>query len=1009
MRPPEWRVRGECTTCGTAHHGFDVICVRCTMRAPFACALPGTCLCTICNLAFRIQCRNALGPFGCGSVATTPEPQVRALDQDRDRAILAMVAARVGCAALGRAMRTTKASNPHAPRRVRERQLEDARSGLLEAGADPNSPFCLGLAAHLAGYPLPSVPDKRTLATPVRAWKEQSLVQPWEPPSVQPSVLPSEQPSEQPSGQPSRQPSGQHSGQHSVHHSGPHSETPSGQPSGQPSEQPSEQPTEPPSELPTVKPSVRHSAQPSLAMPIVTSSARRRARRFTLSLARPSATRAAQASAPSATRAAQASAPSAQRAAPPSARRAAQASAQASTQRAAQASAPHSTQRAAQASAPQSTQRAAQASAPQSAQRAAQASAPPSARRPAQASAPQSAQRAAQASAPPAEPQPAQRATQASATPTARQSAQRAAQASVQRAAGRSTRQSAQPSDHPSAKRVRKRAAPPSHQLVTQCAVRLTSGPSVLLPSTSTWSAWAAWFMSVDTVPTLTQAREVAVAIAPVRAHASTESPTEPRGAAVESYGAGEASQRVPRHSVLSSLSQSLVKVSATLDTSVPARGVGAATGRTSTGHSNPPGDAPSDKCTSEASRVQRAAPTGPPSIGPSGVPIAESSAWSSGQTLAAKSTVGGAAPSTDTNAPGAATSQHLRVSLGVAGAEMLCQPSADASCNCAFGLILDGYTESGTSALGTSTSLNIGMEPGRRSRPPPTPGVGRPIPLYREVDALQCAELIDRPMFHAVRFGGFLPNVDHFIPKQYTLGTQYGLRREIQLKLQRSRETDESKSERGFHSTLWACPERTGAGWLTDDSHPGLGAPRRVQHAVSEERHGTHMPTGPMGLLAPLRGQCAAGDERVETLPTLRTVVGNGFDPASLEPLWRVRRLATLRAVVGNGFDPASSDSLRRVRRLALLRADVDKGFDSESSEPLRRGRLACWATLRAVVGDCSLRWGQACRSIEPRKRPSAQNPSDGLTKYLTGVPFPNGTARLLGHAVSFPEVPES
>ena len=54
-------------------------------------------------------------------------------------------------------------------------------------------------------------------------------------------------------------------------------------------------------------------------------------------------------------------------------------------------------------------------------------------------------------------------------------------------------------------------------------------------------------------------------------------------------------------------------------------------------------------------------------------------------------------------------------------------------------------------------------------------------------------------------------------------------------------------------------------------------------------------------------------------------------------------------------------------------------------------------------------LRWGQACRSIEPRKRPSAQNPSDGLTKCLTGRPFLNGRARLLGHAVPFPEVPES
>jgi hypothetical protein len=44
-----------------------------------------------------------------------------------------------------------------------------------------------------------------------------------------------------------------------------------------------------------------------------------------------------------------------------------------------------------------------------------------------------------------------------------------------------------------------------------------------------------------------------------------------------------------------------------------------------------------------------------------------------------------------------------------------------------------------------------------------------------------------------------------------------------------------------------------------------------------------------------------------------------------------------------------------------------------------------------------------------KPRKRPSAQNLSDGLTKCLTGVPFLDGRARLLGHAVPFPEAPGS
>ena len=69
------------------------------------------------------------------------------------------------------------------------------------------------------------------------------------------------------------------------------------------------------------------------------------------------------------------------------------------------------------------------------------------------------------------------------------------------------------------------------------------------------------------------------------------------------------------------------------------------------------------------------------------------------------------------------------------------------------------------------------------------------------------------------------------------------------------------------------------------------------------------------------------------------------------------------------------------------------------------RLAKSSRWMAVRYTM----LRWGQACRSIEPRKRPSAQNPSDGLTKCLTGVPFLNGRARLLGHAVPFPEAPGS
>jgi hypothetical protein len=84
------------------------------------------------------------------------------------------------------------------------------------------------------------------------------------------------------------------------------------------------------------------------------------------------------------------------------------------------------------------------------------------------------------------------------------------------------------------------------------------------------------------------------------------------------------------------------------------------------------------------------------------------------------------------------------------------------------------------------------------------------------------------------------------------------------------------------------------------------------------------------------------------------------------------------------------------------VFHLDAQAVLDGTSCERLAKGSR--WMAMRYAM----LRLGQACRSIEARKRPSAQSPSDGLTKFLTGVPFLNGRARLLGHAVPFPETPE-
>ncbi len=61
-----WWRRWQCYTCGVARQGFNILCTECTMHEPVARVLPFTKVCTICTLAFRVQCLNARGLSAAG-------------------------------------------------------------------------------------------------------------------------------------------------------------------------------------------------------------------------------------------------------------------------------------------------------------------------------------------------------------------------------------------------------------------------------------------------------------------------------------------------------------------------------------------------------------------------------------------------------------------------------------------------------------------------------------------------------------------------------------------------------------------------------------------------------------------------------------------------------------------------------------------------------------------------------------------------------------------------------
>jgi hypothetical protein len=79
-------------------------------------------------------------------------------------------------------------------------------------------------------------------------------------------------------------------------------------------------------------------------------------------------------------------------------------------------------------------------------------------------------------------------------------------------------------------------------------------------------------------------------------------------------------------------------------------------------------------------------------------------------------------------------------------------------------------------------------------------------------------------------------------------------------------------------------------------------------------------------------------------------------------------------------------------------LYLDAQAVLDGTNCE--RLAKASRWMAMRYVM----LRWGIACGTISPRKLLTAMNPADGLTKCLTGKPFENGRARLLGLPVPHP-----
>ena len=83
------------------------------------------------------------------------------------------------------------------------------------------------------------------------------------------------------------------------------------------------------------------------------------------------------------------------------------------------------------------------------------------------------------------------------------------------------------------------------------------------------------------------------------------------------------------------------------------------------------------------------------------------------------------------------------------------------------------------------------------------------------------------------------------------------------------------------------------------------------------------------------------------------------------------------------------------RPTRFYLDANSVLDGYECE-----RLTKATRWMAMRYAM----IRWGTACRTILPTKLPSADNPSDGFTKCLTGARFVSARAFLLGYPTSDP-----
>ena len=127
-------------------------------------------------------------------------------------------------------------------------------------------------------------------------------------------------------------------------------------------------------------------------------------------------------------------------------------------------------------------------------------------------------------------------------------------------------------------------------------------------------------------------------------------------------------------------------------------------------------------------------------------------------------------------------------------------------------------------------------------------------------------------------------------------------------------------------------------------------------------------------------------------------------------------------RCVASLAGDDSSAAAELRLATLAykyvivarFLQCELDVGAAPAEPTPLylaaqavldgtnceRLAKSSRWMAMRYAM----LRWGIACGTIHPRKLLTAMNPADGLTKCLTGKPFENGRARLLGLPIPHP-----